>query len=283
MGLIVVIEASKSLLRAIAIKKDHIGPVFASSILMVPAGSFMALYSWFFLEVELEAASQALPYMLVTIPCFVIGSTVSIKALEYLEASLHTIVVQTVMLSSLVGAAWLFLGETLYGWQWLGLTCLAIGIIATHSIGRGHSSLSRGLVYASLGASLIGLGLVVDKIILNQVGIGTFLFMATGMISLASAVFYLIWQKWHQLAFWPPPASIHWPALVACSSLGVISLYLYIFTLSRLDNVAYLNSVTAFSLVLAVLLEMAAFKEISHLTAKLIGVTVAVIGVMLLA
>ena len=283
-SLLVTIGAVKSLLRAICIKKDHIGPVFVIAVLMIPAGVFVSLYSFIFLEVDLAVSVQILPYLAITIPCFVIGSVLSIKALQYMEASLYTIVDQIIILASLVAAAWLLLGETLYGWQWLGLACLGIGIATTRfSAGAKHLGLSKGLIYTALGASLIGIGLVVDKIILNQAGLATFLFTAPSLVSLGALLFYLAWQKWHQLPFWPARQLIHWPALITASALGVISLYVYLISLDRIDNIAYLNAMTSFTLILAVVLEMIVLKELSNLRVKLIGSSLAVVGLFLLA
>ena len=278
----IAIGSAKSLLRAICIKKDNVSPIFAGTVFLAVPGLAVSLYSLAFLEVDFSIAAAALPYTLVTIPCFFIGSALQLKSLKYIEASLNTIVGEIVTLSSLVVFAYLLLSETLHGWQWLGFACLAAGIMLTHWVGRKHDDLGRGLTYLSLGSVLISIGLIVDKMILDLGGIGTFLFIAPGVICLSSVIIYFVWQKSHKLPLKPPKGSIHWAALTTNAALGAISLFIYINALDILDNIAFVNVATSFTLILSVVLAVVFFKEYTNLKAKLAGLAVAIMGLLLL-
>ncbi|MYB39767.1 DMT family transporter [Candidatus Saccharibacteria bacterium] len=281
-ALLIAIGSARSLLRAICIKKDNVSPVFASAVFLAVPGCFVALYSLAFLEIDFSAAARALPYTLITIPCFFIGTALQLKALKQVEASLSTIVGEIVTLAGLVAFAYLFLNETLFGWQWLGFVCLTAGIFLTHSVGRRHADLAKGLSYLSLGSVLTAMGLIVDKMILDLGGVGTFLFVSPGIICLASIIFYYAWQRWHKSPLKPPAGSIRWAALLGTAALGTVSLYIYIVTLDTLDNIAYVNVATSFTIVLSVILAVLFFKEFTDFKIKLAGLAIAITGLVLL-
>ena len=283
--LLIVIGSSKNILQAVTIQKDKLSPTFVSTALFATPLFFLSLPSLLFFGFDWQVATRGLPYLLISIPCFVLGVTLSYKSLQYLDVGIHVIIDFLITGLTTILVAWFFLNETLYGWQWLGVACLCAGITVIHAVGRrADSRLLYGLTYASLGGVLVGIGLTVDKIILDTVGLSTFFVIAPGTIALTAIGCYIARQKYQRLPILPRPLVLdHWLALLGLCGLYVVSLCLYITTLRKVDNVAYLNAITGFTLVLTPVLGILILKETNNLRSKLIGVFMAVLGLVLLA
>lgn len=272
----------KNLGQAVCIRRRFLDYLLVTKLLLVAAGIILPAYSLLFLDPDLANISLIWPFFLITLPCFVIGAALEIKGLRYLEAGLHTIVSTLTVLFITVLLAWWLLSESLYGWEWLGLALISLGVIVTYSTGRRNRQLTRGLLYMLLASSLLSLGLVVDKHMISSVGLATFMVYGPGSLGIAAAIFYPLWRRYHGSNFSPKMNTMTISLLIAITTAYAIKLALYFIILLAFDNVAYVNTLIGASFVLTVILSYLFLGERGQGKAKILGSTLAIVGVAFL-
>lgn len=128
-----------------------------------------------------EALARLLPFTMVGL-CFIGSYYCTHKALELVDASVVSLM-STVNITAVIGFSILFLGEGLHWHQLLGFFILLIALAVMFSAHMSRDRYERWVhsaLYSMLASVLFGLAVVIEKLLLNQLNVRTYILFGWG-------------------------------------------------------------------------------------------------------
>ena len=204
-------------------------------------------------------------------------------SLKQIDASLFILVNLPTQIFLTVALSSLFLAESLHGLEYLGLIFLVLGILIAHFSHKSRGNTLVGLSYATASGVAAAIGLTAEKAIFdNSTNWSSYLALAVVLLFVGVGLFYLSQRLITGSAFKISANQISWRALVLAIIFLSAAIAGYGWGLAEIDNLAYLNSLWSFSVILTVVLAMIVLAERDHKLIKISGSLLATAGLLLL-
>ena len=279
--LALLISSASYLTQSLVAKQSSADSTTLSLLLQAGAGLLIVAVILAISTVNWSLLPAVLWLNLIFTSAWTLGIWLDFLALKQIDASLFSLVNLPSRVILVVVGGIVVLGESLYGWQWLGLGLLILGVLIAHSAHKHGRHISRGLIYTTISAIFAAIGLVVEKHIFDQLDFASYLFVTVTALILGVCLLYLI-RRLFKPADKFRATRIAWRPLAFNIPLFALSMTGYGWLLYATDNVAYLNAVWSFSSVMTVVLGIWLLKERDHKLIKISGSIVATAGFILL-
>lgn len=274
--------AGSYLSQSVCAKRLAADSVSLAFLIYGPAGLGIALVLALTTDVNWLLMGQAwVPVLIYAVA--VVGMTcLNLLALRFIDTGLFVLVNFPARTAAAIGLSFLVLGETLAGWQWPGLGLLVIGTLIAHSVHRRGPKLAAGLLYATLAALAYGVAVVSDKSVLDRLDWPTYMTLISLSFSLGTGIFYLAYKLAARQPLVFDRQLIARPLVGLAIFLAALDAVGYGLVLNLAGNVAYVNGLWAFTLILTIILGLVLLKETDHKLVKISGSVVATGGFLLL-
>ncbi len=267
--------SSASLFQRLAMKEEASEPVTATIIFQFILGALVIPFAisqgftW-------PNWAQLWPYFLFSTVLYALGSVLFFRSIKLIEASEMTVFAGAGAIVTML-CAYIFLGERLGLWQYLGAGLILAAILVIAHQGK-KISFSQGALYALVATSFFSIAVVSDMIIIRAYDAISFAGLMSILPGFALLVLYFRKIKLLPQAIKKLDKNLLFYSLLY--SIGVVSFYGALGTGALLSQVSV---VARTNIILTVLMAAVLLGERSHLWYKLLAGLLCTVGVILVA
>jgi drug/metabolite transporter (DMT)-like permease len=251
-------------------------PITFAIIFQFFSGFLIFLFGLFTNQLKFGSLIAIWPNLILMTLLYGFGNIFYFRGLKQTEASVFTIVANSSSIFTIIGAT-VFLKQYLSGRQLFGVFLIFTSILLVNQI-KGKIKLTKGLIYALLGASTFGFAVTNDKYIIGDFSVYAYLSIAFILPSLLMMIVYSKELKHLPFFLKPDVISKFLPFCLFYASQSI----LYFTALKMTTNTSQFGGIDLLGGILTVIMSIFLLKEHQNLLIKIISAIISFFGLMLI-